>query len=390
MKTIKSIILICIVVMTAQLKAQGQQPNVTITAKVKGMPGEKWLYFASITNASIADDSLRFDSVKTDADGFTIRLHVATGGDFYGFSFIKKTVYTMFPSTESFQCYLEPANNVLVNTDGDFSNAYFSGGSRLIMEQNDFKRLAFPKSSSLFTAKNKKFFLTAASISLVYGLPEKIKPWVRQHPDSKYSAALLSTYCHYPHFVHPDTLLAYADLLTEQAKSCKAGEYLETIIQSSKAAASRSIKDYVDTSASVAVGKPVPDFTQLDTAGKPVSLHDLKGKFVLIDFWASWCGPCRAENPNVVKAYNAYKDKNFTIISVSLDNNEANWAAAIKKDGLPWAQVSDLLYWKNAIALKYGVKAVPANFLIGPDGVLIARDLRGDDLTNTLNKLLIK
>ncbi|MGN6399913.1 MAG: redoxin domain-containing protein [Flavisolibacter sp.] len=131
-----------------------------------------------------------------------------------------------------------------------------------------------------------------------------------------------------------------------------------------------------------------PDFTMPDTTGKPVSLSSFKGKYVLIDFWASWCGPCRAENPNVVKAYNQFKDKNFTILGVSLDKNKNAWLEAIKSDGLTWNHVSDLKYWDNAAAALYGVQSIPYNVLVDPSGRIIAEELRGNDLMETLGKVL--
>jgi peroxiredoxin len=141
-----------------------------------------------------------------------------------------------------------------------------------------------------------------------------------------------------------------------------------------------------------AVGVTAPDFTQADVNGVPVKLSSFKGKYVLIDFWASWCGPCRQENPNVVKVYNKYKDKNFTILGVSLDRPEGknDWLAAIKNDGLNWTQVSDLKFWQNEAAALYFISAIPSNFLIGPDGKIIAKNLRGDDLESKLEEVLGK
>jgi thiol-disulfide isomerase/thioredoxin len=136
-------------------------------------------------------------------------------------------------------------------------------------------------------------------------------------------------------------------------------------------------------------GIAATDFTQNDLNGKPFKLSSLRGKYVLVDFWASWCVPCRAENPNLVKAYQKLKDKNFEIVGVSLDQGSKDaWANAIKQDGLPWIQVSDLNGWKNEVALMYGINSVPQNLLINPQGIIIGKNLRGEELTEKLFELI--
>ena len=138
----------------------------------------------------------------------------------------------------------------------------------------------------------------------------------------------------------------------------------------------------------VSVGAPAPEITLSDTTGKPVALSSLRGKYVLVDFWASWCGPCRAENPNVVRMYNKFKDKGFAIYSVSLDQAKANWTKAIRNDNLTWTHVSDLKFWQSAAAQQYGVQAIPATFLLDKDGKIIAKNLRGDALEQKLEEVL--
>lgn len=156
--------------------------------------------------------------------------------------------------------------------------------------------------------------------------------------------------------------------------------------------AGKAFAQRIEAVKTIVVGKKAPDFTQNDPEGNPVKLSDFLGKYVLIDFWASWCGPCRQENPNLVKAYAEYKDKGFEILGVSLDNKDGKeaWLTAIEKDGLTWPQVSDLNYWSNAVALMYGVRAIPQNHLIDPEGIILANNLRGDALDDFLKELFEK
>lgn len=138
---------------------------------------------------------------------------------------------------------------------------------------------------------------------------------------------------------------------------------------------------------SVEIGRVAPLFTQNDPEGNPVALESLRGKYLLIDFWASWCGPCRRENPNIVAAWQKYNDKGFDVFGVSLDRNRADWLKAIEDDNLTWTQVSDLKFWSNEASTLYGVNSIPASFLLDPNGVIIAKDLREEALHQKLEEI---
>jgi peroxiredoxin len=146
--------------------------------------------------------------------------------------------------------------------------------------------------------------------------------------------------------------------------------------------------EMVDGMKTVAIGQPAPEIALPDTTGQVVKLSSFKGKYVLVDFWAKWCGPCRQENPNVVKAFNKYKDKGFTVFGVSLDRSKGDWMQAIKQDGLTWTHVSDLKYWQSEAAKSYNITGIPFSVLLDPNGTIIAKNLRGRALDRKLEEVL--
>ncbi|MDR0768463.1 MAG: AhpC/TSA family protein [Dysgonamonadaceae bacterium] len=200
----------------------------------------------------------------------------------------------------------------------------------------------------------------------------KIDEFIRQHP-----ASLVSAYVFYRFFSYrltPDEIRANISLLDSSLWNT---QYVKTL------------QELAETLEIVDVGKPAPDFALNTPDGNTVKFSDKLGNgYVLLDFWAAWCGPCRRENPNVVRVFNKYKDKDFDVFGVSLDHNKEAWVKAIEKDSLAWTHVSDLKYWESVPAKIYGVRAIPSNFLIDKNGIIVAKNLRGENLDELLNEYL--
>jgi peroxiredoxin len=201
----------------------------------------------------------------------------------------------------------------------------------------------------------------------------KIDEFIRQNPASIVSAYVL--YRDFSYRLSPEQIKENISLLDP---SLQKTPYVQVL------------QDLIGVLSSVSIGKKAPDFTASTPEEKSVSLSQHRGKYVLLDFWAAWCGPCRRENPNVVKAWQKYHAKGFDVFGVSLDKKKADWIKAIKDDQLTWTHVSDLAYWNSAPARLYGVRAIPSNVLIDPDGVIIARNLRGAELHKKLEELINK
>ncbi|RYF93462.1 MAG: TlpA family protein disulfide reductase, partial [Chitinophagaceae bacterium] len=180
-------------------------------------------------------------------------------------------------------------------------------------------------------------------------------------------------------------LTQYAGYAIDPKKAEPAFNLLGTAYQNSPTG--KNFKNRIELAKKTEIGQYAIPFTQNDTSGNAVTLASFKGKYVLIDFWASWCGPCRAENPNVVKAFNKYGSKGFTVLGISLDQpgKKEAWLKAIYDDQLAWTHVSDLKYWNNDVAQAYGIMAIPQNYLLDKEGKIVAKNVRGEDLEKTLS-----
>jgi len=196
------------------------------------------------------------------------------------------------------------------------------------------------------------------------------RDYIRAHPASIIAANLLSIYTS---TWGRDTTEALYQRMSSEIKKTRQGQ---------------EISDYIALNKNIKIGDHFADFEQPDPTGKKIRLSSLKGKYILIDFWASWCGPCRAENPALLETYQAYKDKGFIILGVSLDDNKTYWLNALKQDKLEWENVSDLRGDKNRAALIYGITGIPDNFLIDDKGTIIARNLHGEKLKEKLRELI--
>ena len=257
-------------------------------------------------------------------------------------------------------------DNSKINITGDKNNLdkLSITGSKSQDEFAEFSKEIKPY-DSLFIPDTKK---DPASIAAVEKISEN---FVKKYPSS---------------YVAPIAIIRIMQSSENEALAEKLYQLLGKDVKSSQ------LSQYVNQQLALArinpIGSQVANFSQADTAGRPVKISSFRGKYVLIDFWASWCRPCRAENPNVVAAFNKYNDKNFTVLGVSLDQAKPAWLSAIHMDGLTWTHVSDLKGWGNQVASLFHVVSIPQNLLIDPNGKIIAKNLRGEALDNKLEEIL--
>ncbi|MEI7423263.1 MAG: TlpA disulfide reductase family protein [Prolixibacteraceae bacterium] len=372
--------LLALVFVFVQMAAFAQENNFTLKGKIEGLNAPAKLYLRYAANGKNNRDSVMVTDGTFLFQG-NIKNPVAASLQLMheGYKPGQRTGY------DPFQFFIEPGT-ILINSKDSIKLATIKGSkindenALLKATQKPLDELraqmqALYKTATPESVKDSAFRAKASKLSSEFtALQKQISlKFIKENPDSWFCFDQFRSISGYQ--PDPNVMEPLFNGLSERLKNTEAG----------KAYAANLIKWRT-----IAIGMTAPEFTQNDPDGKPVKLSDFRGKYLLLDFWASWCGPCRAENPHVVEAYNKFKDKNFTILSVSLDKEDAReaWLAAIKKDGMPWNHVSDLKFWENDAAVLYTIQAIPDNFLLSPEGKIIARGLRGDALANKLAELL--
>ncbi len=326
-----------------------QTNTVTVQAHLKGLVPGLWVYCWETGKIGT------LDSVPSEAGGFVFHLSIPEGeGDEYVLSFDNDQ-----PGA-SIAIYLD-RDTVNITGDGpDFRDAVFTGALHNI----EYRSFMDYQKRNVDTISPQNY-----NLKTTFKIDSE---WVVQHPSSPISPLVLRTFTH---FAPEEELDQMVHRLSSSALNSVCGKEM------AYSAYARKI---------LVEGKPALDFTQNDTAGRPVSLKDFRGRYVLLEFWACFCELCRTEHPYLIKAYQAFKDKGFTIISVSLDppGGRDRWLETIHEDGLYWTNVSDLKFWQNAIGMEYGIIHLPANFLIDPQGNILAKNLKGEDLQKKLEEIL--
>jgi peroxiredoxin len=322
---------------------------------------------------------ITLDSITLDANGK------------YNFEFIAKQegIYRLSSGEELDISFINDEEQIQINADANNFASYTVEGSPNSAALIQYMKAYRSKDSSLFATlyaldnlqqNNGKdssiFYLQQQKEKKIKALNDHVEQTINSSnsPALIYFALGMAL-----RSMEINKVLAMAKAVAEKTKAAPLAEFVSILNGQVQA---------VSPASAIAVGSMAPEIALQDATGKIITLSSLKGKYVLVDFWASWCGPCRRENPNVVAAYEQFKQKNFTILGVSLDDNKADWLAAIQQDNLNWLQISDLKKWESIVVNTYQIQGIPFNVLLDPTGKIIATDLRGSALQNTLKQLL--
>lgn len=348
----------------------------TVTGKIKGAAPGSYIYLEAN-----AQPTRKIDSAKVGTDNtFTLTSKVADGGEVLvlnvgggqKMALLVEGGETLNVVADGYRMDAKTGQTGKATVTGSKNMEYYD---KLLTLRTDMENRVSNWNKQVAAATEKKDNKRIAQIEQEYTAAEqdvvnKVKAMLPDMGTSLVSLFALN-------FINIDTDFATYDALAQRFEK-----------ENPNSPHAKALIGRVARIKGVMVGAQAPEISLSDTTGTPVPLSSLRGKYVLLDFWASWCGPCRMENPNVVRMYNKYKDKGFAIYSVSLDQSKANWTKAIRNDNLTWTHVSDLKYWQSAAAQQYGVQAIPATFLLDKDGKIIAKNLRGPALEQKLEEIL--
>ena len=365
--------------------AQDKGKSFQLSGKVKNLAyTPEWVFLQYRANAEWKTDSLKTSDGKYSFTGrieepAQMYLRVKYALDQSG------NKITTVSGRDMARIFVVPGAKVKITSVDSFSNVQVKGSPahaeyvKLMKESKPFDdRIAALSSQYSAFRKDKNnegMEKTEKEIDAVDAEKKEkvLSVYVRNNPASPIAVWVLQQYAGWD--INPEKLEPLFEMLSTANKA-----YPTALL----------LKEDMEIAKKTGIGRIAMDFTQNDTLGNPVMLSSLRGKYLLIDFWASWCGPCRAENPNVVKVFQKYKDRNFHILGVSLDRpgQKEKWMKAIHDDKLEWTHVSDLQFWNNEVAKQYGIKAIPQNLLLDPDGKIIAKNLRGEELEVKLGEAM--
>jgi peroxiredoxin len=376
MQKMKRIILYLLVLAPAGLRAQ-QEKAFTLMGECKdSVVNGRYIYLVYVK-----DGKSQVDSALITDDKYVFKGEITYLEPAMLYSVRPMTAAAMI-SKNRVGIYLEPVSFRVIHV-GSFTNVQTSGSvanveySKLIKQLNPLNAQMQTLNAGYREAKSAGDTAKARQVEQeLHGIDSSIKEelmvYAKDNPSSPIALGALKSSV--SRNFDPGVVGPIFDHLSEPTRNSEEGLAFQKTIEAARR---------------TSIGQMAPDFTQNDTLGKPVSLSSFRGGYVLLDFWASWCGPCRMENPNVVTAFNKYKDKGFRVLSVSLDKPDAKdkWLEAIHKDGLTWQHVSDLQFWNNAVAKIYGINSIPQNFLIDPQGKIVGKSLRGGELEKKLEEI---